>query len=121
VVRDGKSRTRKDDAMKWMVYSATIVNQITRQEAQQIRRAPVMDGDVAELAAERLGGELLGVQGDVRKAESMRRLTEMQAILAGYNVVEWTAPAEWCRETPRSVAVPRVGGVGKYPRLAAGA
>ncbi|HZZ43845.1 MAG TPA: hypothetical protein VFE58_12985 [Tepidisphaeraceae bacterium] len=86
--------------MKWIVYSAAMVNQVTRETTQQIRRAPMLNGDDAGLAAERLGGTLLSVQTDLRRAESLRRLTELQAFLAGHSVVEWSAPAEWSRERP---------------------
>jgi len=104
--------------MQWIVYTAVIVNQVTRQAVQQVRRAPVTAGDTPELAAERLGGKLLATQNDVRKAEGLRRLTELQAILSGHDVAEWNPPAEWTRETPRSFARPvKVTG---YPRLAMG-
>jgi hypothetical protein len=105
--------------MKWIIYNAEIVNQVTRQAVRQIRRAPVMNGDCVELAAERLGGTLLAVQTDVRKAESLRRLTELQAMLQGYDVAEWSAPAEWERDTVRSIARPRTTVRGlRYPRMA---
>lgn len=81
--------------MKWIVYSAVLVNQVTRAMAKQVRRAPVPAGETPALAAARLGGTLLAVHSDAQRAEGLRRLTEMQAVLAGYDVVEWSAPAEW--------------------------
>ena len=104
--------------MNWIIYNAVLKNRVTQQDVRQIRRAPVMEGDCPEMAAERLGGTLLAVQKDVRKAESLRRLTELQAMLQGYEVAEWTPPAEWERETPRSMARPMVRQGGRYPRLA---
>ena len=104
--------------MKWIVYSAAMTNQVTRQRAEQIRRAPIARGDNPALAAERLGGTLLSIQPDVRRAEGLRRITEFQASLAGRNVVEWTPPVEWQQETPRSFPTPRVFVTGRFPRLA---
>jgi hypothetical protein len=92
--------------MKWIVYTAVLVNQVTREATRQIRRAPIMMGDDPTMAADRLGGTLLAVQPDIRRAEGLRRLTEMQGFLAGHNIVEWTPPAEWCRETPLAFATP---------------
>jgi hypothetical protein len=104
--------------MKWIVYSAVMTNQVTRQAVEQIRRAPITGTGEAALAAERLGGTLLSVQPDVRRAEGLRRLTELQASLAGRTVVEWCPPEEWQQETPRSFPVPRVFVTGRFPRPA---
>lgn len=100
--------------MKWIVYTAVIVNQVTRQAVQQVRRAPIVPGADATLAAEVLGGTLLSIQPDVRRAENLRRLTELQAVMAGHAVAEWTPPAEWRRETPLAFPVPRVAVSRRY-------
>ena len=102
--------------MKWIVY-VTVLERFGHQ-VQQIRRAPAMDESDANLVAEQLGGRLLAVQRDVRKAESLRRLIELQSSLAGQDVAEWSAPDDWERETPRSLPKPKVVNGKPYPRLA---
>src|SRR4051812_42270050 len=102
--------------MKWIVY-VTVLERFGRQ-VQQIRRAPMLEASDAALVAEQLGGRLLAVQRDVRKAESLRRLIELQASLAGDDVAEWSAPEEWQQETPRSLPKPKVINGHPYPRLA---
>lgn len=102
--------------MKWIVY-VTVLERFGR-DVQQFRRAPMPVESNSHLYAEQLGGRLMGVQADVRKAEGLRRLIELQAILAGHEVAEWSAPDDWERETPRSLPKPRVVGGRMYPRLA---
>jgi hypothetical protein len=100
--------------MKWIVYTAVIVNQVTRESVQQVRRAPIFPGTDPALAAERLGGTLLSVQPDVRRAENLRRLTELQAMIAGHPVAEWSPPAEWRRDTPFAFLKPQVAVSRRY-------
>ena|SRR5438309_1619493 len=102
--------------MKWIVY-VTVLERFGRQ-VQQIRRAPMLDASDGSLVAEQLGGRLLAVQCDVRKAESLRRLIELQSSLAEHDVAEWSAPEAWGQETPRSLPRPKVVNGHPYPRLA---
>jgi hypothetical protein len=71
---------------KWIVYA-------TKPKSQDggtcsIEKSPLRPNESAERAAQWRGGRLLGVQPNERKAESFRRLIELQAQLQGYPVVD---------------------------------
>jgi hypothetical protein len=102
--------------MKWIVY-VTVLERFGRQ-VEQIRRAPILEESNGRLVAEQLGGKLLAIQRDVRKAESLRRLIELQRFAAGDDVAEWSAPEEWEQDTPRSLPKPKFVHGYPYPRLA---
>ena len=56
--------------MKWIIYSAVMVNRVTRQDVRQIRRAPVADGDRVEL--------LRPLQADPKDARRLRAERQRQ-------------------------------------------
>jgi hypothetical protein len=67
---------------KWIIYVTNDGGACT------IEKGAIQVGQDAELIAKWRGGRLLGIQPNERKAESFRRLIELQAQLQGYPVLD---------------------------------